>query len=1181
VIPVRARVVEVIADLGEGAQRRYRYGSGCIVKGRTVLTSAHVVADAESVVVRDPDKREYAAVADRGFVGDVSGPGPDLALLDIADPAFAHDLPPIRLAAVDRDSATGQPVERCHVLGYPWFRETQSRGAVRDTVDAIGIVPVLSGLAAGLLSVQVSVYPRPLPPEQTLLAASEWSGVSGAPVVADGLLLGVVTEHAPREGSSAVMAVPLTALEADPAHPGWGPGVPDPAAWWSRLGVAGVGELQRLPVAPQRREPAYRATMREFGKTLHRRMPQLLGRERELPGIAAFATGVQGYRWLVGGPFAGKTALLYEALTAGLPDEVDVVCYFLSRRASDASSPQFLAVVVPQLAYLCGEDALAADVSRIKDQYYQLWQRAALRAEMTGRHLLLAVDGLDEDTRAAESPSVASLLPSPAGDHTHVLVTSRERPELPADVPDEHQLRATRPVPLTPSKDATKLADLARQEIDDLTHGPDADLAVEILGLLTAAAGPLSIRDLATLVYDGKGTPSAAQTRHVRRLVDERAARSLERVGEAANARYQFAHYSLLEYAQANEELRDPEYRERIHRWAEHWRDAGWPTAADVATGTPRYLIDTYAGTLAGDPGRLTALVGDVGWVATAIPVAGVDRILAVLRIAATARPPHATASAMQTILGVQGRNLRPPQPVDEPAYVLRQLCLGAMELREEGVAATARNRLRTLPDHGPVPMWTTRQASPALTGELGRHDSPVIAVAALRDGRVVTGTCPIAAGSEDDRVLVWDPATPGADPAELGHHALSPGAIAVLGDGRVVTCGFHKATGRHEVLIWDPAHPDAAPVELGRHDGEVTAVAVLGDGRVVTGGGSNPGAVLIWDLAHLDAAPVELGRHNAAVYAVAALGDGRVVTYGSRVYSIEHEVLVWDPAHPGAPVELSRHNADAVAVIDDGRVVTGGWFGEVLVCDTAHPGEAPVELGRHDGQVRAVAALGDGRVVTGGDDRRVLVWDPAHPGEAPVELGRHHSRVCAAAALGDGRVVTGGDDRRVLVWDPAQPGTAAGLSGHDGEVTAVAVLGDGKVITSSYDHRVLVWDPVQPGEAPVELGRHYAAAMAVLGDGRVVTGHEDVLMWDPAHPGAAPVKLGRHPGGAIRAVAVLGDGMVVGGGHYRVFVWDPAHPGADPVELHSVGGELSARAATTWCCPNNPVVVCGMSNGC
>ena len=31
-------------------------------------------------------------------------------------------------------------------------------------------------------------------------------------------------------------------------------------------------------------------------------------------------------------------------------------------------------------------------------------------------------------------------------------------------------------------------------------------------------------------------------------------------------------------------------------------------------------------------------------------------------------------------------------------------------------------------------------------------------------------------------------------------------------------------------------------------------------------------------------------------------------------------------------------------------------------------------------------------------------------------------------------------------------------------------------------------------------------------------------------------------------------------------------------------GGDVaavSARAATTWCCPNNPVAACGMSNGC
>jgi hypothetical protein len=111
------------------------------VRGRTVLTAAHAVAGSVSVVVRDPDKREYSTTVDPRFVGDSDGPGPDLALLEIDDPAFEPVLPPIALAAVDRDS--GEPVERCHAVGYPWFAENRSRTALRDTVDGIGVIPVL------------------------------------------------------------------------------------------------------------------------------------------------------------------------------------------------------------------------------------------------------------------------------------------------------------------------------------------------------------------------------------------------------------------------------------------------------------------------------------------------------------------------------------------------------------------------------------------------------------------------------------------------------------------------------------------------------------------------------------------------------------------------------------------------------------------------------------------------------------------------------------------------------------------------------------------------------------------------------------------------------------------------------------------------------------------------------
>ena len=117
-----ARLVEVIADRGESAAERYVYGSGCIVRGRTVLTAAHVVAGAQTVQVRDPNKRMYSATVDPRFVGDANGPGPDLALVEIDDPAV--DLAPIGLAQVDRDGSTDDPVERCHAVGYPWFAET-------------------------------------------------------------------------------------------------------------------------------------------------------------------------------------------------------------------------------------------------------------------------------------------------------------------------------------------------------------------------------------------------------------------------------------------------------------------------------------------------------------------------------------------------------------------------------------------------------------------------------------------------------------------------------------------------------------------------------------------------------------------------------------------------------------------------------------------------------------------------------------------------------------------------------------------------------------------------------------------------------------------------------------------------------------------------------------------------
>ena len=1081
-LSLTARVVEVIADRGEAAHPRYRYGSGCIVAGRTVLTAAHVVAGAASVRVRTPDKAVHQATLDLRFVGDADGPGPDLALVEINEPGI--DLRPIGLAAVDRDSPTGDPVERCHAIGYPAFMEqdTEDGSPFRDTVDACGYVPVLSGLAGGLLSVQVSSVTRELPQEQVTLGDSQWSGMSGGPLVAEGSLLGVVTEHVRRAGPSSITVTPLTALEADPAHPGWGSGVADPGAWWDRLGVSGVDRLALLPARRQRMEPAYRATVRE----IHRRTGLLIGRQRELAEITSFAVGSEGYRRLVGDAWAGKTSLVAEAVAAALPGEVDVVSYFLSRCEANADSGQFLTAVVPQLAYLCGIDPPTADLG----QFRALWERAVENANARNRHLLLVVDGLDEDLLPDGLPSVAAVMPTLAGPYVHVLVTSRPFPDLPGDMPPGHPLDLTQPVVVEPFEGAEALAALARQEIDDLLRRDHKDeLAPDVLGLLAAAAGPLSVEDLATLTE--VAPRSASLKRRIRHLLTVKAARSLQPVGPVGCRRYQFAHLSLLEHAQSDENLSDPDFRDRVHQWQQRWRDAGWPSAVD-AEGTPRYLLDTYPSTLAGDPKRLAALVSDIGWVEVAVQSIGVDRVLANLRQAAAEDP---TAGGMLAVVAGQAFHLRPPWPVDQPGYVLRQLCLQAVELTEDRLADDLRAKLRSRPGIRLVPLWTTRRANRALSDDLGHHDNDVKALVVLPDGRVVSG-------GNDGRVLVWDP-------AKLDR-------------------------------------PETGPVELGRHDGAVTALARLPDERVVSAG--QDGRVFVWAPDMPGRGPTKLGSQTFPVAALAVLPDGRVVSGG-----YDREVLLRDPSTPGGDsVELGSHDSgvSALAVLPGGRVVSGDSDGQVLLWDPSTRGGDSVKLGSHESGVSAMAVLPGGRVVSVGMDRRVLLWDPSTPGRGSVELGSHldkfrlgyHTRVSAVAVLPDGRVVSGDDDGQVLLWDPSTPGGRSVElgrhhgSGYDKWVGALAVLPDGRVVSVNCGgQQVLLWDLAAREQGPVELrGDYDGRTLAALPGGQLVSAarHWLVVVWDGmtfsaiAHLGCSVATLATGSfgaGEAYLAVAHIG----------------------------------------------------------
>lgn len=528
----------------------------------------------------------------------------------------------------------------CYAVGYPWFAETPSPQAVRDVEQASGYIPVLTSRGEGLLTLQVDQSPP-----ATRLVKSQWQGMSGAPLMAaDGCLLGVITEHAGRRGPSAITAVPLTALES----------LANAAEWWTRLGVTGPADLIQFP-RRARRTPAYGATVVE----IHGRTAELAGRAEELARITAFATGPGGYLWLLGGAWAGKTALVAEAISGRLPASVDVVAYFLSRRESDATGNRFLAAVIPQLASLCNEDPPSPD----RDAFRYLWSRASELATRSGQHLLLVADGLDEDLSPGNQ-SVASMLPEQVDGSAHVLVTSRPfQDEFPDGLLYSNPLRRAPRMQLTPSPAARQLAVLAESELHDLLHADDRDLAVRILGVLAAAGGPLTIDDLVALAWDLKPrTPEHAD--QVLVFVTEKAARTVQPTDDGQHGGYQFAHVALLDQAQENRSLSDSDYRRRIDRWADQWRDAGWPAPVGAEGATPRYLVDTYAATLRDQPQRLALLATDIGWLTATLQAVPVDRVLANFRQAESADAMPAGARAMLAIVRSQAAALSPPAPL-------------------------------------------------------------------------------------------------------------------------------------------------------------------------------------------------------------------------------------------------------------------------------------------------------------------------------------------------------------------------------------------------------------------------------------------------------------------------------------------------------------------------------------
>jgi hypothetical protein len=324
--------------------------------------------------------------------------------------------------------------------------------------------------------------------------------------------------------------------------------------------------------------------------------PELVGRTSELAELAEFCADPSSrYVWWRAPAWTGKSALM-SWFVLRPPAGVQVVSFFVTARyAAQSDRRAFCANVLEQLCTLPGEPMPTFTDATLDAQILGKLTDAATTCQTVGERLVLLVDGLDEDS-GTDGHSVAALLPVdlPAG--MAVIVAGRPDPPVPADVPADHPLRdpaIVRSLSQSPVAQAEQLT--MKRDLNTLIGSE-----VDILGLLVASGGGLTRTDLAEL--------TDREPWDIEEALRTAAGRSFARRNaywRAADETYLLAHEELLISARTMLGRRLDSYRDRLHAWADSYRDAGWPAE------TPEYLLLGYTRMLDDDLERRVRLATD------------------------------------------------------------------------------------------------------------------------------------------------------------------------------------------------------------------------------------------------------------------------------------------------------------------------------------------------------------------------------------------------------------------------------------------------------------------------------------------------------------------------------------------------------------------------------------------
>ncbi|HEY5353981.1 MAG TPA: trypsin-like peptidase domain-containing protein [Streptosporangiaceae bacterium] len=320
------RVMAVVADLDTG---QVQIGSGYLVTERLVLTAWHCSIDRKTgreatklrVVCRSGGPEASATLL-------AAQPELDVAVLAVEDPPWVVPVvsEPPRFGRVDR-SGSGE-VHYCQAIGFPLWQVSpedqelltaELHGTIRTGADPGSGCLVMNDPLLHYVTIPVSTN------AEDRAGKSPWGGLCGALVFGQGIALGVVTEHHPRQDGAAMRILPVERFAASPPA-----GDADTAAVAAALGVPPVDSLplvgerpvvklvevpaqERLPRVSELNPYTLGAAPSEFGNSgTYGQRDEYVPRVKDVPLAAALSDRARVV--LIGPSKVGKTRTAFEVI---------------------------------------------------------------------------------------------------------------------------------------------------------------------------------------------------------------------------------------------------------------------------------------------------------------------------------------------------------------------------------------------------------------------------------------------------------------------------------------------------------------------------------------------------------------------------------------------------------------------------------------------------------------------------------------------------------------------------------------------------------------------------------------------------------------------------------------------------------------------------------------------------